>query len=143
MNIVKAKKDANLLKPFFADGDGSIDSWRRWEVFDRCSYGLPVKKPANLELIRRCTGRDPAKLHAEGYPTTLAIVGRRSGKSKEAAAMAFYEACLSGKEKLLSRGEIGMVPVISPTKLQSQIVKSYIRAIFESTPMLQNEVVEE
>jgi hypothetical protein len=53
------------------------------------------------------------------------------------------EAVLGGKEKLLSAGEIPMVAVLSPTKFQSRIIHSYMRGVFNSSPILQAEVVEE
>lgn len=142
ITITKAIKDEQLFRTFLQNGDGSLDSWTNWMTYLRCQQGLKIL-PKRAALIKECTGRDIDQLPAGGFNTSLALVGRRSGKSKIAAVVGAFEAALSGKERLLSRGEIGMVPIISPTKLQSQIVKSYIRAIFESTPMLQNEIVEE
>ena len=57
--------------------------------------------------------------------------------------IAAFEARLSGRERLLAPGEIGLVAVCSPTRLQSRIVRSYIRAAFETTPLLKNEIVDE
>ena len=50
---------------------------------------------------------------------------------------------LSGKEQNLSAGEIGMVAILSPTRFQSRIIHNYLKGVFDSTPLLQNEVVEE
>jgi len=116
--------------------------WKNWSIALRVLYGLPVKSKY-APLIKECTGRDINLLPKNGFDTALFLIGRRSGKSRIAAVIAAFESTLSEKENLLSRGELGMVAVISPTKLQSQIVKSYLRAIFDETPLLQNEVVQE
>ncbi len=142
ITITKAIKDEQLFRTFLQNGDEEIRTWSNWLTYLRVLYGLKISSK-RAALIKDCTGRNMNQLPENGFNTSLALVGRRSGKSKVAAIIGAFEAALSGKEKLLSKGEIGMVPIISPTKLQSQIVKSYIRAIFESTPMLQNEIVEE
>ena len=143
MNIIRAIKDENLFKPFLADANGDISSWANWITALRCVYGLPVRNPLNKQLVKICTGRDAGLLPKNGFSTSLFLTGRRSGKSRVAACVAGFEAALSGREKLLARGEIGIVSVISPTRFQSQIVKSYVKALFESTPLLAAEIVEE
>ena len=56
---------------------------------------------------------------------------------------AAFEAALSGREKALSPGEIGLVAVVSPTRFQSRVVRTYVRAVFDSTPILKGEIVDE
>jgi hypothetical protein len=144
VNIITAIKDENLFKNFLADKDNSIESWNNWFTALRVLYGL--QKPLNQnkqQLLKECTGRDMSKLPKEGFDTALFLIGRRSGKSRIAAIIAAYEAALSGKEKLLSKGELGMVAIIAPTKKQGRIVKNYLRAIFVETPLLQNEIENE
>jgi phage terminase large subunit-like protein len=85
------------------------------------------------------TGRDAADLPQEGFQTGLFLVGRRSGKSKIAALIGGFEALFGGHEMKLSKGESGMLPIISPTKFQSGIVWRYLRAIFD-TPLLSAEM---
>lgn len=143
ITITKAIRDENLFRPFLANGDGDISSWSNWMVALRVIYGLPITKPRNIELVERCTGRDVSLLPENGFDEILILTGRRSGKSKISSIIAGYEAIFSGKEGQLSKGEQGLVPVISPSKLQSTIVKRYIKALFESAPMLENEIVEE
>ena len=143
MNIIEAIKDKNLFRQFIGDSVGNISSWKNWFVPLRILNGLPVRKQKNLKLIRECTGRNPSLLPTEGFNTALFLTGRRSGKSKIAAIIGAYEAALSGREKFLSKGEIGMVAIIAPTMKQGRIVKSYLRAIFDSTTILSNEIVNE
>ena len=141
MNIIKAIKDENLFKPFLKDGQGKLSTWLNWMVALRCLYGLPIKKDKNLALIKECTGRN--SLPPDGFDTALLLTGRRSGKSKISAIIGAYESTLSGREKLLSKGELGMVAILAPTKKQGRIVKNYLRAVFEETPILENEIVNE
>jgi len=141
--IIEAIRDENLFRPFLQDKDGKLLSWSNWFTALRTLYGLPIQNPERLELVRQCTGRDPSKLPPEGFDTALFLIGRRSGKSRIAAIVGAYEAALSGKEKLLAKGEVGMVAIIAPTKKQGRVVKSYLRAIFIETPLLQNEIENE
>lgn len=93
-------------------------------------------------MIEQCTGRNVDQLPGEGFDTALFLTGRRSGKSRIAAVIGAFEAVLAGHESKLAKGEMGIVTVCSPTRYQSRIVKSYLRAIFD-TDLLRNEVVSE
>jgi hypothetical protein len=139
MNIITATKDKNLFLPYLQGHSPDLKSWRNWLICLRVIYGLSVKKPENLELIKACTGRDPNKLPKDGFNTVLLLVGRRGGKSRIAGLIGGYESLFSGKEKRLSPGEIPMVTITSPTREQSTIIKSYTRAALKS-PMLEAEV---
>lgn len=140
MNIIDAIKDKNLIRPFMQDNNGKLNSWGCWFTALKVLYGMPAK---NKSLIKTCTGRLASKLPSEGFDTALFLTGRRSGKSRVSAVCGAYEGALSGREKLLSKGEIGMVAILAPTKKQGRVVKSYLRAIFEETPILKNEIVRE
>ena len=141
MNILTAIKDKNLFRPFLEDKNGSLKTWQNWSVALRCLYGLKLKE-RHSKLIKTCTGRDYKKFSKDGFDTALFLTGRRSGKSRIAAVAGAFEACLSGREKLLAKGELGMVAIIAPTKKQGRIIRNYLRAIFE-TDILQQEIVNE
>lgn len=140
MNIVKAIKDKNLFRPFIEDGEGKLSSWSNWMTALRVLYGLRVL-PKKVLLIEQCTGRKV--IPDGGFDTALFLTGRRSGKSRIAAVIGAFEGALSGREKLLAKGEMGMVAILAPTKKQGRIVKNYLRSIFEETPLLKNEIVSE
>jgi hypothetical protein len=139
MNIIRATTDRNLFRPFLADG-GKLATWQNWGTVLRVIYGLKLAQK-RAEFVKKVTGRDLNKLPKD-FKTILLLVGRRGGKSKISGLMAAYEACLSGREKCLSPGEIGLVSVVAPTRLQSQIIKSYIRSAL-SSPMLEQEITNE
>jgi hypothetical protein len=142
MNIISAITDTQLFRPFLEDGRGKLGSWTNWGQALRCLYGLPVKSK-HADLVKQCTGRSLDKLPAGGFNTGLFLTGRRSGKSRIAAVIGAYEAALSGKEKLLAKGEQGLVAVVAPTAKQGRIIKNYTGAILHGTSLLKNEVVKE
>jgi hypothetical protein len=142
-SIIRAVQDGQIFRRYMTGAsNGSLSTWSHWLAFLRVLYGLKVPASEH-ETVKRCTGRDPDKLPSTGFNECLLLCGRRSGKSKVIALVAAAEAVLSGKEQALSRGEIPMVAVLSPTRFQSRIIHTYLKGVFESTPMLANEVVEE
>jgi len=139
MNVIEAIRDEHLFRPFLVD----LESWRNWLLALRALYGIKINAtPYTKDLIQKCTGRALDKLPKDGFSTALLLVGRRGGKSRISGLVAAYEACLSGREKKLAKGEWGLVSVVSPTRFQSQIIKRYIRAAFE-TDLLQQEIVDD
>jgi hypothetical protein len=143
LDIIKAIHDPDLFRPYVTgDPDGDLGSWKNWLTFLKVLYGLRLTKGEH-EIVRLCTGRDPLKFSREGYTEALVLCGRRSGKSRTTALVGAAEAVLSGKEKALSKGEIPMVAILSPTRFQSRIIHSYLKGVFQSTPLLQGEVAEE
>ena len=140
MNILEAIADPKLFRTYVTGTpDGSLDSWSNWLTFLAVLYGLPVPDDST-DLVKTCTGRLPSTFDTD-FDETLVLCGRRGGKSKLIALVGAFEAILSGKEKRLSPGEIPMVAILSPTRFQSRIIHSYIKAVFESTPLLQQELV--
>lgn len=138
LSIISALEDPSLLGHAFPDPE----TWWTWRAMLRFAYNLPTTK-RERRLIRSCTGLRKVKGGApRNYDTILALCGRRSGKSRTAAAIAAYEASLAGHQERLSPGEVGVVAICSPTRRQSKVIKDYIRAIYDS-PLLQGEVVGE
>lgn len=136
MNILQAIQDDNLFRPFLGD---DLSSWRNWEAALACLYGLPVRKRQQRRVVRQCTGRMIRRMPENGFSAALFLCGRRSGKSRIAAIAGAYEAILGEHERHLSPGEIGVVAVLSPTRVQSRIVYNYMRSLFQ-IPLLAAEV---
>ncbi len=136
MNPVQAAQDDNLFKPYFGD---SLASYNNWMTCIKCIYGIKPKQ-SEYDLIKKCTGRNPLELPKSGFRNVLLLCGRRSGKSKLSGYIAAYEALLSGREKVLSPGELGMVSVVAPTRDQTKIVRSYAKAALQGK-VLQGEVI--
>ncbi|QDT54474.1 hypothetical protein Pan44_25070 [Caulifigura coniformis] len=141
MNIIECLKDARLLRSFIANSDDDINSWLcSWGPTLRALYGLPIQSERSQKFIRTYTGRDPAKLPANGFDTALFLTGRRSGKSRIASVIAAFEATVGFDKRKLSPGERGVVIICSPTRRQSKLIRDYADAIFE-IPLFAKEVV--
>jgi hypothetical protein len=93
MTILEALSDPNLFGalPSFHD----LKTWSAWRAFLAAVYGLPMAE-AELEVFRAHTGR--ATPRPGGYGEAVAIVGRQSGKSQVAAALATFEAIRAPRE---------------------------------------------
>jgi hypothetical protein len=137
VNILQAIADKNIFRPFLGE---DLSTWQAWNVALRCLYGLKIK-PHHHDLIKQCTGRDASELPSEGFRTALIACGRRSGKSRVAALVGGYEALFGGHERRLAKGEVGLLPIISPTKFQSSVVWRYLQSLFD-TPLLRPELLD-
>ena len=135
INIIQAIRDQNLIGPFLGE---DVSSWQNWFAALRCLYGLPLPE-SNRLVVEECTGRSLESMPKEGFDTALFLTGRRSGKSRTAAVIGAYEACLAGHEEKLSKGEQGIVGIMAPTRWQSTIVRNYVRSVF-TAPLLAKEI---
>ncbi|MGH7536526.1 MAG: hypothetical protein ACREMG_13235, partial [Gemmatimonadales bacterium] len=69
------------------------------------------------------------------------IVGRRGGKSRIAALVAVFLACLRDYSGVLAPGERGVVMVIAADRLQARVVLRYIVGLIDDVPELRALVV--
>lgn len=131
MNFLDALADPNLLGGLATFRD--LGTWRGWLAFLRAVLGLPLDA-AQLEAFRRHTGR--ATPRAGGYPEAVAVVGRQSGKSQLAAALAVFEAATAAR-----RGEY-VVLAAQDLRGAQRALLSYCRECFD-VPLFRGEVVRE
>ncbi len=95
--IDEALKDHHLLGAAL----GSTVSWATWLAVLRAAFGLDLNKE-QLRAFRRVSGdREPPTRRVREL---WAIAGRRSGKSRIAAALAVYAACFVDHSRKLSPG---------------------------------------
>jgi hypothetical protein len=87
MTIIEALRDRRIFGALRAFRD--LASWRTWLVFLRAVYGLALDDEERA-VFRRYTNR--SKPRVGGYSEAVAIVGRQSGKTQIAAAIACFEA---------------------------------------------------
>src|SRR5262245_46618678 len=115
---------------------GEIDTWRTWLVVLKAAFGRPLNED-ELEVFHAVAGdRAPP----EGRVRELwAVAGRRSGKSRMAAAVAIYLA-LFVKHRL-APGEKGMALVLAGSIDQARTVFSYTKGFLEAAPALKREIV--
>ena len=135
MTLLDAICDDALLGPAFAG-----PTWRPWHAFLRTIDGVPLSGQ-DLDLYRQCTGRQrpPDQPAKEVY----AIIGRRGGKSRLAAAIAVEAACLKDWTPHLAVGERATIALIAADRQQSRIVMEYVRGLLTSTPLLAQRIERE
>ena len=131
MNIDQALADPNLL----GAGLGSeLASWASWRAILRAVYGLPLDDKQASTFNRLAGGRRAPQSRA--VAEFWAVVGRRSGKSRMAAAVAVYEAAFANHEAKLAPGETGIVAVISASKWSAKAIHGYCLGFLRSSPIL-------
>lgn len=127
--IDKALLDPRLL----GDAIGDARSWSMWLDCLRAFYGRPLDDPKGFAEVtggRALPGKPMKELWA--------ILGRSSGKSRIAAAIACYVALFVPHK--LAAGEVGYVLVLSMTRDQAKIVFTYALGFLESSPALAKEI---
>jgi hypothetical protein len=129
--IDRVLQDKRLL----GAGLGDPGSWRMWLVILRAAFGLPLAED-ELKVFAAVAGdRSPPGHRCREL---WCVAGRRSGKSRMAAAIAIYLALFT-KHKL-ARGEKGMCLIIAGSTAQASTVFNYIRGFLEASPALAKEV---
>ena len=98
--IDKAMADQQLL----GAGLGDLASWSVWGVVLKAAYGLPLTEDERATYHRVAGERPPPRKRVREL---WAVVGRRGGKSRMAAAVAVYEALFV--ERRLAAGEVPML----------------------------------
>lgn len=127
IDIDQALADHNLLGAALGD----TKSWSNWLTTLRAAFGLPLNQQ-QLETFAAISGnRAPL---TSPVSELWAVIGRRSGKSRVAAAIAVHVALLQKHQ--LAAGEIGYVLVLSPTVAQAKVVFQYCVGFAEQSPVL-------
>ena len=129
--IDRALTDPRLL----GAGLGAVELWRTWLVVLKAAFGLPLDE-AELQTFVTVAGSRVAP--TARVRELWCVAGRRSGKSRMAAAIAIYLALFT-KHKL-ARGEKGMCVIIAGSTAQAGTVFGYVRGFLEASPALAKEV---
>lgn len=135
MNIKDVMTDPALFGEQFGG-----DSFSAWRTLLAGFYGLPLADD-ELPHWQALTGRQnaPEAAHDELW----LVVGRRGGKTQNAALLAVYEAAFKDYSDRLSPGEVATVMLLAADRKQARSVFRYISGLFESNPMLARLVVRE
>jgi hypothetical protein len=130
--IDRALTDSALLGAALGD----IKTWQTWRVILKAAFGTTLNREEARAFASVAGSRAPPTKRVREL---WAIVGRRGGKSRMAAALAVYIACF--QQHRLAKGEVGMVLCLAASQDQAKIVFRYVLAFLESSPILQQEVV--
>jgi hypothetical protein len=132
ITLDEALLDPNLLGAALGDAE----TWAMWLVVARAIKGLDLNRQERRAFASIAGSRKPPR---QKVRELWAIVGRRSGKSRLAAAILVYIALF--EEHKLAPGEVGYVLSLSPTLSQAQLVFSYCLAFIQSSPILAKRIV--
>jgi hypothetical protein len=132
--IERALRDPGL----FGAALGPIASWRTWLIVLKAAFGI-VLDPDELALFAKLAGgrQPPAQMVRELW----AVAGRRSGKSRMAAAIVVFIAVFLRHRFTLAPGEVGTLLCLSASKDQAKQIKDYCLAYLQESPMLRSQVV--
>lgn len=126
---------ALLDRKLFGAALGNLASWSTWLAIWRAAFGLPLNAKMQASFAAVAGGRAPPTKRVREL---WAVAGRRSGKSRMAAAIAIYLACFIKHQ--LTAGERGMVLVLAASMDQAGVVFGYVRGFLEASPVLRNEI---
>jgi hypothetical protein len=118
---------------------GAQASWLTWRSVLKAAYGRRLTAPELQAFAKVAGGRKPP---VHKVRELVAIVSRRAGKGRAAAALATFESALVDHSAHLAPGEVGVVACISPTRAQSVIVRDYTLGYFEASAALRGEIAE-
>jgi hypothetical protein len=136
--FIEVLEDPKLLGQFIGDQK----SRRVWKSFWKAVDALEPDD-FDLKLFKHATGR--SKWPTEPVKEAWVICGVRAGKTENIALRKAYEATFHDHK--LSPGERGYYLIVSPTKKQSGILKTYLSSYFNDNdffrPFLLKETAEE
>jgi len=102
-----------------------VESWKKWRAYVAATYGLPMDAE-EFRIYQECTGRREPP--TEEQRESVAIVGRRGGKTAIDSLLACYEACYRDYTPYLQPGERVYFPIIAADKKGARNAANYIKA---------------
>jgi hypothetical protein len=132
ITIDRALTDPNLLGA--ALGDAS--SWSRWIAVLRAAFALPMSEVDREAFQQVAGGRKPP---TQRVGELWAVVGRRSGKTRIAAALATHIGAIERHH--LAPGEIGYVLLLAASRAQASVGFSYVMGFLERSPILRHQIL--
>jgi hypothetical protein len=133
IEIDEALGDAALLGAAL----GEAGTWSTWIAILRAAFGLPLSLEQRQVFASVAGDRIPPGRRVREF---WAVAGRRSGKSRMAAAIVVYLALWAQRDRL-SAGETGYVLCLSASRAQASLVHQYAVAFIEQSPVLRQEIV--
>jgi len=113
------------------------ESWEAWRAVWAGAFALPMEHERRQIFDKLAGNRIPPKQRVREL---WIVAGRRSAKTHNAAAAAVYLASvgaeMDGLLDKLSPGERGVICLLAVDRQQAKVALGYIRAMFESSPML-------
>lgn len=114
---------------------GPHSTWSTWRCVLKAAFGSRLRAKEKAQFATVAGNRAPPQQRVREL---WAVIGRRGGKSRIAAALAVYVAAFT--QHRLARGERGMVLVLAASQAQARTVFDYVRGFLEASPVLQQEI---
>jgi phage terminase large subunit-like protein len=131
MKIDRALLDPRLLGAAL----GNPVSWSIWLAVLKAAFGLVLDEEELATFASVAGGRKPPERRVREL---WAIIGRRGGKSRMAAALACYLACFG--QHRMARGERPMVLVLAASQEKAKTVFAYAKGFLEASQILRQEI---
>jgi hypothetical protein len=116
------------------------ESFKAWRALLAGFYGLELSDD-ELTHWQELTGRQEAPQAA--HDELWLAIGRRGGKTQNAALLAIFEACFRDHRDRLAPGEVATVLCIAADRKQARSVMRYVSGMMSGNPMLQRLIVKE
>ncbi len=116
------------------------DTWRPWRILLVALMGEALEDDERV-IFTRLTERQREPL--ERVEEFWCVIGRRGGKSRAAAVLSVYLACLCDYSGVLAVGERPVVLCLAQNQIQARVVLSYALGLIRSVPMLSDLVKSE
>ena len=129
--IDQALLDRNLLGAALGD----LASWQRWLTVLRAAFALPMTA-SDRATFAQVAGDRP--LPRARVSELWAVVGRRSGKTRIAAAISVYIGAI--ERHTLAPGETGYVLLLAASRAQASVAFGYVVGFLEGSPILKQQI---
>ena len=128
--------DGALTDPYLLGAAlGNSASWSTWLAVLRAAFGLHLTTDQQQQFSSVAGNRNPP---TQRVRELWAILSRRSGKSRMAAALATYLATFT--QQKLAPGEAGTVLVLAASQAQARTVFLYCLGFLQESPVLRQEL---
>jgi Phage Terminase len=135
MNHILTFDDALIDGELLGAALGDAATWQTWRAVLKAAFGLTLNRDEARAFAAVAGERKPP---AQRVRELWAIVGRKGGKSRMAAAIAVYVACFM--QHKLSPGERGLVLVLAMSLDQAKVVFGYALAFLQSSRILRKQI---
>jgi hypothetical protein len=132
IDIDHALADRNLLGAALGD----LAPWKVWRVVLKAAFALGLGTDEERAIFEEISGGRP--LPAKRVRELWAVVARRGGKSRMAAAIGVYLALFVPRN--LAPGEVGEVTIVAATREQAGVVYRYVLGFLQASPVLRQEI---
>lgn len=112
---------------------GPLDTWQPHIAVLQAAFGHRLTKDERAAFDLVAGGREPP---SSRVAELWVVAGRRSGKSRLAAAVAAHLGAVAEHAANLAPGEVGQVLVLAATKAQAQAVFGYVHGFLHESPAL-------